>query len=261
MRWDPVKKIWIPKLEDPSFIPDHYTSTVPTPPAKLLPPQPTEPLPDKSGVLDQMGIKWLVAKGKQSMIEQTRDEADDDRWSGNVLGLRNGFEATMIAKSTGVASDGHFAMKQFSGNHSKGDWQNNAWYDTGLRLDGTIQLQTEYPHPKNHKFTLTDKEQPIKKISKTLEGNWIGLKWSCITLTKDGDRGNGGVRCRMWVDEDPIDASGKPKNGWKIVYDFVDNGQVIPKEKVITDEQDCEIRRSGTKSHEVYGGGLHVRAL
>ena len=166
MRWDPVKKIWIPKLEDPSFLPDHYTSTVPTPPAKLLPPQPTEPLPDKSGVLDQMGIKWLVAKGKQSMIEQTRDEADDDRWSGNVLGLKQGFEATMIAKSTGVASDGHFAMKHGGGNHSGGNAAKQRWYDTGLRKDGSIQLQWEGPHPKNHDFSIPPEKQPIKNIEK-----------------------------------------------------------------------------------------------
>ncbi|HET6717116.1 MAG TPA: metallophosphoesterase [Nitrososphaeraceae archaeon] len=255
-KFDPKLNKWIPILEHPSFIPDHPTPTKPTPKAKAIPSNPA----DTTGELDQMGIKWLVAKGKQSLIEQTRDEADDDRWSGNVTGLRNGFEATMIAKSIGVSADGHFAMKQFSGNHSGSGTEKNAWYDTGVRSNGEIQLQYEQPHPKNHDFSLPDSQLFIKNIGKPLDGNTIGLKWSCVTVKPDGSPENGGVRCRMWVDTDPLDTNGKPKNNWKLVYDFVDTGQVI-KGHTPPDEQDCEIRRSGHKSHEVYGGGLHVRAL
>jgi hypothetical protein len=259
--WNKVTKKWDPILEHPSFLPDHQEPSVPTPPAKPLPPQPNTPTPDNTGVLDQMGIKWIVAKGKQSMIEQTRDEATDDRWSGNVTGLRNGFEATMIAKGTGTSGDAHFAMKQFSGNHSGSGTEKNAWYDTGLRQDGSVQLQTEYPHPKNHDFTLPDANWFIKKISKGLEGNMIGLKW-CVMCVKPNGTRKDGIRLRMWVDEDPIDpATKKPRNNWKLVYDAIDTGQIIPADKQLVDEQDCEVRRSDTKSHEVFGGGLHVRAL
>jgi hypothetical protein len=212
------------------------------------------------GDIDSNGLQWLVAKGAQTVIKQSRDEATDDRWSGNVKGLRNGFEATFIGKSIGTSGDAHFAMKQFSGNHSGSGTEKNAWYDTGLRQDGTVQLQTEYPHPNNHTFTLPSSNFFIKKISKGLEGNWIGLKWSCMCVKPNGTRQDG-IRCRMWVDEDPLGTDGKPKNNWKLVYDFIDTGQVIPADKQLVDEQDCEVRRSDTKSHEVFAGGLHVRAL
>ena len=211
-----------------------------------------------TGEIDPNGLKWLVGKGKQTVIAQSRDEATDDRWSGNVTGLMNGFEATFIGKSIGTSGDAHFAMKQFSGNHSGSGADKNAWYDTGLRQDGTIQLQTEFPHPSNHDFELSDSEQFIKKISKNLEGNWLGLKW-CVMLVKPGGTRKDGIRCRMWVDEDPLDVNGKPKNGWKLVYDFIDTGQVIPADKQLVDEQDMEVRRSDTKNHEVFQGGLHVR--
>lgn len=215
-----------------------------------------------TGEVDQFGIQWLVGKGGQHLIKQSRDEATDDRWSGNVKGLRNGFEATMYAKGTGLkVNDAHFAMKQFSGNHSGSGTQNNAWYDTGFRDTGQLQLQTEFPHPNNHDFELPDTQCFIRDLGFKLEGRWLGLKWSCMTLKENGTRADGGVRCRMWVDRSGMDANGKPQNKWELVYDFIDTGQVIPKEKAIPDEQDCEVRRSDTKEHEIYGGGLHVRQL
>lgn len=234
--------------------------------------------PPNGDETDSYGLKWMVAKGQQSIIEMSRDEADDDRWSGNVTGLAEGFEATFIGKSIGTSSGSHFAMKMFGGNHSKGDWKNQRWYDLGIRSDGTIQLQWEGPHPDNHDFTLPDTKQFIKKLSKELEGNWIGLKWSTLKLSgENGSPSNGGVRVRMWVDEDPIDvATGKPKNNWKLACDFVDgvDATVIdPQSFSAPDEQDCEVRRSNTEQHDVFGDGkiyndaqdgtpaLHVRAL
>lgn len=258
-RWDTTKKTWIPILEDPAFIPD---DDEPDPNEPKPDPTPIPPPTQGQGETDQMGIKWLVAKGAQTMIKQTREKPDDHRWSGNVKGLRNGFEATMIAHSDIVSSDGHFAMKQFSGNHSGSGTEKNAWYDTGIRVNGDVQLQTEFPHPKNHKFTLPDNQLFIKNVGKGLNDGPIGLKWCVVCVKPNGTRKDG-IRCRMWVDTDPLDtATGKPKNNWKLVYDFVDTGQIIPADKQLVDEQDCEIRRSGHKGHKlIYGGGLHVRAL
>jgi hypothetical protein len=211
-----------------------------------------------------MGIKWLVAKGAISMIKQSRDKPTDDRWSGNVKGLVMGYEQTRSAKSIGTSGDAHFASKLMGGNHSGGNASSQRWYDLGIRQDGTIQLQWEGPHPKNHSFTLPESKQFIKKLSKALEGNWIGLKWCCQKLKTDGSPSNGGIRCRMWIDEDPIGQDGKPKNNWKLAFDFIDGVDVKvinPQDYQSPDECDIEVRRSDTKSHEVYGNGLFVRAL
>lgn len=233
--------------------------------------------PDTSdGEIDQYGIKWLAAKGQQSLITMSRDEATDDRWSGNVDGLQNGFEATFIGKSIGTNSSSHFAMKQGGSNHSKGDWQNERWLDTGLRYNGEVQLQYEGPHPSNHDFTLPATKQFIKNIGKGLEGNWIGLKWCQQILKPGGSPANGGVRWRMWVDKNAINASGKPNNNWELVYDFIDgvDAQVIQPQTFVTKgTMDCEVRRSDTNTHDVFGDGkvyqdaqdgtpaLHIRAL
>ena len=217
------------------------------------------------GELDQFGILWIEALGAQHLIKQSRDEATDDRWSQNIEGCEIGFEATMIAKSIGTASGSHFAMKQGGSNHSKGDWKAERWLDTGIRADGTIQLQYEGPHPSNHDFTLPDKCQFIKKLSKGLEGNWIGLKWCQQILKAGGSPSNGGVRWRMWANVD-IAEDGKPDNTkWQLVYDFtdgVDGVKVIePQDFVMKGTMDAEVRRSDTKNHEVFAGGLHVRNL
>jgi hypothetical protein len=241
------------------------STPVPSPgQAPINPNQPTGQTPQGMEVDTKLGIGWFVGRGEIVTIKQSRDEADDDRWSENVDGCEAGFEATMIAKSTGVASDGHFAMKQGGSNHSGGGADKERWLDTGIRSNGEIQLQWEGPHPKNHDFDV-----PILieggKIGKELEGNWIGLKWAQTILKgKGGSPADGGVRWQMWVNTD-IDSSGKPDNSkWRPVYDFVDgkDAKVIqPQDFVMKGSMDAEVRRSGTKSHEVYGGGLHVRPL
>ncbi|MGE0172350.1 MAG: hypothetical protein AB7T49_06180 [Oligoflexales bacterium] len=212
------------------------------------------------------GIGWFFGRGKVTTIKQSRDEADDDRWSENVDGCEIGFEATMIAKSIGIADDGHFAMKQGGSNHSGGGADKERWLDTGVRSDGEIQLQWEGPHPKNHDFELPAGKMFLKETGKALEGNWLGLKWAQVKLAgKDGSPANGGVRWMMWINTDVDQSNGKPDNSkWRQVYDFIDGKDVEviqPQTFVMTGTMDVEVRRSGTKSHEVYGGGLHVRPL
>jgi len=228
--------------------------------------KPIDVNPQPGGDIDINGIQWLAAKGKQTLIKQSRDQADDDRWSANVTGLGKGYEATMIAKSIDTSSGAHFASKLFGGNHSGDGSDKQRWYDLGLRLNGDVQLQWEGPHPSNHSFTLPSSKQFIKNIGKGLEGNHIGLKW-CVQKVngqQNGSPENGGVRVRMWADSDPLDANGKPKNGWKLVCDFIDGVDlevIQPQTFSAPDEIDVEIRRSNTKTHVVYAGGQHVRAL
>ena len=193
---------------------------------------------------------WFVAKGKKVVVPQSRDEDDDDRWSKNVEGCETGFEATMIAKSEGVADDGHFAMKQGGSNHSKGDWENERWLDTGIRANGKVQLEYEEVHPHNETFTLPDNLQFIKNIGKELDGNWIGLKWAQIKLKgAQGSPANGGTRWIMWCNTD-ITNDGKPDNSkWRKVYDFIDGVDVKviqPQDYVMNGTMDAEVRRFGT---------------
>src|SRR5688500_3072697 len=229
------------------------------------------------GEMDSYGIKWLVARGQQFVITQSRDEAADDRWSGNITGLRNGIEQTFIGKSTGLNSSSHFASKLFGGNHSGSGASSQRWYDLGIRVNGEVQLQWEGPHPNNHDFTLPDTKWFIKNLGFGMEGRWIGLKWCVQTIVANGSPANGGVRVRMWVDRNPINTTtNRPNNNWELALDFIDgiDVEVIdPQTYQAPDEQDCEVRRSDTNSHDVYGTGtiitnsgsgdpgLHVRRM
>jgi predicted phosphodiesterase len=219
------------------------------------------------GVLDSRGIRWYYATGQQGLISQSRDEATDDRWSGNVSAIgQYGYETTMIMQNfQGTNSSSHFAMKHGGPNHS-GDCDHTeggsccCWYDTGIRVNGDVQLQIERPHPNNDDFSLPSSQQFIQNIGKGMEGNSIGLKWVWHPVTPGGSADNGGIRLMMWVDTDPVGTDGKPKNNWRLVYDFVDTGQVLG-DYPPPDEHDFEIRNSDTDSRTVFGGGFHWRKI
>jgi len=51
------------------------------------------------------------------------------------------------------------------------------------------------------------------------EDKWIGVK----TIHKVADD-NKSTHWEMWVDKDPIDNNGKPKNGWKLAATYEDKG-------------------------------------
>jgi predicted phosphodiesterase len=219
------------------------------------------------GVLDSRGIKWYFATGQQGVISQSRDEASDDRWSGNVSGLgQYGYECTMIMQNfSGTSGEAHFAMKHGGPNHS-GDCDHTeggsccCWYDTGIRENGDIQLQIERPHPNNDDFDLPSSQLFINNIGKGMAGNDIGLKWLWHPVTPGGDADNGGILLMMWVDTDPIGTDGKPTNNWRLVYKFTDTGQILG-DYPPPDEHDLEIRNSDTSDRDVFGGGLHWRKI
>jgi predicted phosphodiesterase len=220
------------------------------------------------GTLDSRGIRWYAATGQQGVIAQTRNTADDDRWSGNITNVdQYGYEVTMIMQNfSGVSSDGHFALKHWGPNHSapcgyQEDGDCCCWYDTGIRANGAVQFQVERPHPSNtpgnNYFNVPFL---MNNIGKSMNGNSIGLKWLVHPVTPGGDVDHGGIHLMMWVDTDPIGTDGKPKNGWRLVYNIVDTGQILGDYNPPS-EHDCEVRNSGTNSRTPYGGGLHWRKL
>jgi hypothetical protein len=258
--WSQVGGATTIQIEQPNSVTAFFTS----PKIGTVPPVEPPPEPPGEGEFkfkDEFGITW-ISDGQQTTIAQSRDEADDDRWSDNVEGCEIGFEATMIAKSVGSAD--HFAMKQGGSNHSKGDWKSERWLDTGWRSNGDLQLQYEGPHPSNHDFELDDAHCFIRNLGFELVDHWLGVKWRQDKLAgAEGSPANGGVRWRMWIDRN-VSEDGTPSGKWELVYDFIDGKDVNviePQDYVMKGTMDAEVRRSGTKDHEVLGGGLHVRTL
>jgi len=222
----------------------------------------TTPPPSTGGQIDSFGIKWLLATGQQSVIPQSRENAGDFRWSEVYPNLRdNGYEATLYGTFEGVSSDGHCALKHWGGNHS-GDCQYEesgsccCWYDTGIRSDGSIQLQIERPHPNNDDFNAST---TMNNIGMGMDGNTIGLKWIIYPIQQGGDVDRGGVKLKMYVDTAPF-VSGKPQGQWRQVYDITDTGQILG-DYPAPSEQEIEVRNSDTDDTTMYGGGIHWRRL
>lgn len=230
-------------------------STTPTPRQGTGPGTTTTPTATGGGVTDGKGIRWLYADGAITTIAQTRTDKDDHRWSGNVSGLgKLGMEATMIVDftSASVKSGGHFAMKHGGPNHSGSGSSGGKWYDTGIRQNGAIQVQTEHPHPDNHTYSCSDVGGcSVSNIGKGMQGSIIGLKW---VLQPSGN----GNFIALYYDANAL-TGGRPTNAWKKVFSIVDT-KLLPGWKP-PDTQDCEIRISDTSGEKAYGGGLHVRKL
>lgn len=220
--------------------------------------------------IDSRGIQWLLATGEQTVQPQTRTDANDFRWSRNYENALCGFEVTGIGTFTGVASGGHYALKHWGPNHSapcgyEESGECCCWYDTGIRADGTVQLQTERPHPSNHDFTLSFNAStgPLYKqnIGQAMDGNDIGLKWIFYPILQNGNADNGGMRLKMYSCINAL-SGGLPTNAWQLCYDFIDNTTMdILTNYDVPEEQEIEVRNSDTNDTEFYGGGIHVRRL
>lgn len=214
--------------------------------------------------LDDNGIQWLVATGSIFKHPQSRNQTNDFRWSKNYKNVGDyGYECCGIFTFTGVAADGHWALKHWGANHTapcphKEGGSCCCWYDTGIRSNGDVQLQIERPHPHNSDF-----KEPliISNIGTTMNGHTIGLKWVVYPIKVGGNADDGsGIKLKMWVDTNPLNASGKPNNNWTLVYDITDKGQILG-DYVAPSEQEIESRNSDTKSTSTYAGGLHVRLI
>jgi predicted phosphodiesterase len=217
------------------------------------------------GTLDSNGIRWYMATGQQGVIAQTRDDANDYRWSGNVSSVERGYEVTIYGTFNDVASGGHFALKHWGPNHS-GDCGHTeggdccCWYDTGIRANGDVQTQIERPHPSNDNWDCP--QCTMNNVGKGMDGNTIGLKWLVYPISGvGGTPENGGIKLKMWVDTDGL-LSGKPQNKWRLVYDVNDTGQILGDyDGGSIDEHDIESRVSDTSDANFYAGGLHWRKI
>jgi hypothetical protein len=102
----------------------------------------------------------------------------------------------------------------------------------------------------------------MSNIGKGMDGNSIGLKWLVYPLQAGGNVDVGGMKLKMWVDTDPLNAQNRPNNNWTLVYDITDNPtRDILADYDAPDEQEIELRVSDTDTADFYGGGVHVRRL
>jgi hypothetical protein len=222
----------------------------------------TNPPPPTGGSMDSNGILWLYATGQQDVVEQSRNESTDKRWSDNRTNVLGGYEVTAIVEHFGVNSSSHMALKHWGPNHSGscGHTESGScccWYDTGIRVNGNVQTQIERPHPSNDDWPCPQCTTDNVGVAMG-EGKFIGLKWYIHPVIPGGSANNGGIHLMMWCDNDALLGTGLPRNNWVLIYDIIDSGQILGDYEAPS-EHDIEMRISDTDSVDVYGGGLHFR--
>ena len=234
-----------------------------------LPETTTPPPPDPGGggggagggIIDSNGIKWMESSGQQGVIAQTRNQATDDRWSGNVDDVNQyGYQAVIYLTIPNISSDGHIGLKHWGPNHSGSCGHSEGgdcccWYDCGLRENGDVYQEIERPHPNNDGW---NKGKVLQNIGRGLGGQTTGVQWLVYPKNVGGDADNGGIRLKMWVDTAPF-VNGKPANQWRLAYDTTDTGDILGDYPNPDYEHDIECRNSDSSGQTTYAGGLHWR--
>jgi hypothetical protein len=131
-------------------------------------------------------------------------------------------EMTGYFRLTNIADAGDTISKKIrGGRHSDGSAAKYAAC-VGLLLrydgDGNELFEKELFHPTTPKFGVTKLVDYGDAIE---QGHWIGDK---ITSVRQPD---GSVKNTQYIDVDPFDAAGKPKNNWVKIFEYVDQGNNV----------------------------------
>jgi hypothetical protein len=137
--------------------------------------------------------------------------------------MRHDFEGTPDENQAVVGyfkvdgpDDEEISAKLGGGPHSEDDPEWADCYDIGIiDFKGTSsRLRFEATHP-------SYQSGPSAKVTGIgdVRNKWVGAMGMKLNVDTDGDGKTDKVRVLAWVDPDGLDAAGKPKNGWKKVFD------------------------------------------
>jgi hypothetical protein len=200
-------------------------------------PEPPEPGPEPTGELDKEGVLMLYPTKQGSKEYYTKDysykRSSHGQASKPELGKipRDTFtltnvdfmqgEYTFIGKIDFTNPD-DFSFKIGSLGHSGNDPNGEGQcYSLGISSIGTVHMSKETPrHPKTPNFDKHVKVEP--GMPKSL-GKISNKTFGCKSVMKFIDDGKN-VLMEVYVDMDPLDAQGKPKNNWKKWFTAKDDG-------------------------------------
>lgn len=181
----------------------------------------TKPIdPDPDGEIDANGMKLLhKITGKTVDMEKGSDHRNGQRYNCNH-------------KFLNYMVQGYFKLgKGQEKIEHKTDGPNHGgctklpicmWYELGYEIaTGRSELQYEAPHPENH--DIPDSALDLQIEVKVKPESWIGYM---IAIWDSAE----GRRMEQWIDPDPFDTAGKPKNGWIKTMQATEKGQLMPKE-------------------------------
>jgi len=196
-----------------------------------------EPGPAPSGELDKEGVLMFFPTKSGTKEYYTKDYEykrsshgmaskpelgkipRDTFWLDGVEFMQG--EYTFIGKIDFQNPD-DFSFKVGSLNHSGSDPSGEGQcYSFGISSIGTVHMSKETPrHPKTPNF---DKQAKIEPGMPKSLGPISNKTFGCKGIFQIVDSGKN-VKIDVYVDMDPLDATGKPKNNWKLWFSAKDDG-------------------------------------
>jgi hypothetical protein len=99
------------------------------------------------------------------------------------------------------------------------------WYELGFVIaTGKSELQTEWPHPTNRPVD-DSKVEFLKNLDTSFAEQWMGYAIAVYDTPQ-------GRTMEQWIEKDPFDANGKPKNNWVLTLKAVEKGQIFPSQHI-----------------------------
>jgi hypothetical protein len=175
-----------------------------------------------NGGFDPFGMKMLF---KSTGNKVKMKKADEIHENGQRYNVNHEFKNYIM--------QGYFKLGsgQEKINH-KGDGPNHGgctseedficlWYEFDINLsNGKFELQYEFPHNDNHDVD-DSKCEHVETVGELKKGKWIG--WACAYWSDV----TGKRHMKAFVDKDPFDANGKPKNNWTEGLYAIEKGQIV----------------------------------
>ena len=130
-------------------------------------------------------------------------------------------ETTFILKTNGFSTNDQLSIKRRGGPHNDTHPKAGRCYAIGAGTNGDPHLAKEIPaHPNTPKFKKPIVIEPGMPANiGDLKNKLIGIKAVDYNIEN-----NTKVMLEVWIDLDPLDAAGKPKNNWKKWWHAIDDG-------------------------------------
>ena len=130
-------------------------------------------------------------------------------------------ETTFILKTNGFSTNDQLSIKRRGGPHNDTHPKAGRCYAIGAGTNGDPHLAKEFPaHPNTPKFKKPIVIEPGMPANiGDLKNKLIGIKAVDYNIEN-----NTKVMLEVWIDLDPLDAAGKPKNNWKKWWHAIDDG-------------------------------------
>jgi hypothetical protein len=159
----------------------------------------------------RLHVNVSASNGKQATSHSTMAQQG---YMVSPRDLRN-LEMTGYFRVRASRGDDTLSMKVRGGSHTDSSPSSSACIGVLAQFSGQgSQLwEKELFHPKTPKYG-------VNKLVEygSLRDRWVGVKAVVFNVA-----GNTQAVSQLWVDSDPFDAAGKPRNGWKRVYEYVDS--------------------------------------